>query len=186
MPRKGGASIVYRTAFGKLRLAGPRLYSQCRCGARAHTSDSFNPLGTLLEERTHPELLYLQTRWASVLSYERAAKFLQDVLPAEAVPGSSSIKAQVRKVGAQLAAQGYPAGEHDFDGQPLRLLEVPQEHASHVMELDAGYVRAVPERCDGRKSFGIVTTRLIKLDGAAGWNAYMIEETRSPLARLHH
>ena len=57
LPRKGSASIVYRTAFGKLRFASPRLYSQCRCGARAHTSDSFNPLGTLLEERTHPELL---------------------------------------------------------------------------------------------------------------------------------
>lgn len=125
LPRKGSASIVYRTAFGKLRLSTPRLYSQCRCGARAHASDSFNPLGTLVEERTHPELLYLQTRWASVLSYERTAKLLQDVLPIEAVPGSSSIKAQVRKVGAQLAAQEYQAGEHYFDGHPLRLPDPP-------------------------------------------------------------
>ncbi len=85
------------------------MYSLCRCGARAHTNDSLNPLGTRLEERTHPELLYLQTRWASVLSYERAAKFLHDVLPIEAVPGTSSIKARVRKVGAQLAAHEYQA-----------------------------------------------------------------------------
>lgn len=186
LPRKGSASIVYRTAFGKLRLSTPRLYSQCRCGARARASDSFNPLGTLLEERTHPELLYLQTRWASVLSYERTAKLLEDVLPIEAVPGHSSIKAQVRKVGAQLAAHEYQAGEHYFDGHPLRLPDTPQEHASHVMELDAAYVRAVPQRCDGRKSFGIVTTRLIKRDAAAGWNANVIEETMSPLKRLHH
>lgn len=62
-----------------------------------------------MEERTHPELLYLRTRWASVQSYERAGKLLQGVLPIEAVPGHSSIKAQVRKVGAQLAAHEYQA-----------------------------------------------------------------------------
>lgn len=117
-----------------------------------------------MAERTHPELLYLQTRWASVLSYQRAADLLKDVLPIEAVPGTSSIKAEVRKVGAQLAAHEYQAGEHYFDGHPLHLPDVPQEHASHVMELDAGYVRAVPDRCDGRKSIGIITTRLIKPD----------------------
>lgn len=54
------------------------------------------------------------------------------------------------------------------------------------MELDAAYVRAVPQRCDGRKSFGITTTRLIKPDSVAGWNGFVIEETVSPLKRLHH
>ena len=62
LPRKGEGSMVYRTAFGKLRLACPRLYSQCGCGARAYCGDSFNPLALVVAERTHPELLYLQTR----------------------------------------------------------------------------------------------------------------------------
>jgi hypothetical protein len=186
LPRKGMAGIVYRTAFGKLRLSCPRLYSQCRCGARAYDSESFNPLAMVVAERTHPELLYLQTRLASVVSYERAAKLLQDVLPINAAPGSSSIKAQVRKVGAQLARREYQAGEDFFDGQPLRLPEAPREQAAHVLELDAGYVRAVADKCDGRNSFGIITTRLSKPQGPAGWNAFVIEETMSPLARLHH
>ncbi|HSW27240.1 MAG TPA: hypothetical protein VLJ62_31075 [Burkholderiaceae bacterium] len=134
LPRKGVAGIVYRTAFGKLRLSCPRLYSQCRCGARAYDRESFNPLAMVLAERTHPELLYLQTRWASVVSYERAAKLLEDVLPIDAAPGSSSIKAQVRKVRAQLARREYEAGEDFFDGQPLNLPEAPQEPAAHVLE----------------------------------------------------
>ena len=99
----------------------------------------------VVAQRTHPELLYLQTRWASVVSYERAAKLLQDVLPIDATPGSSSIKAQVCKVGAQLARREYQAGEDFFDGQPLRLPQAPREQAAHVLELDAGYVRAVSE-----------------------------------------
>lgn len=52
LPRKGSARIVYRTAFGRLDLACPRLYSQCRCGARAYASDSFNPLAMILPQRT--------------------------------------------------------------------------------------------------------------------------------------
>ena len=56
---KSSASIVYRTVFGKRRLPSPRLYSQCRCGARACDGDSFNPLAMVLTERTHPELLCL-------------------------------------------------------------------------------------------------------------------------------
>jgi hypothetical protein len=93
LARKGTSPIVYRTAFGKFTLSSPRLYSQCRCGARACARDSFNPLAMHLAQRTHPELLYLQTRWASAMSFDRAAKLLSDVLPLGAAPGPSSIKA---------------------------------------------------------------------------------------------
>lgn len=183
---KSSANIVYRTAFGKLRLSSPRLYSQCRCGARAYDGDSFNPLAMVLTERTHPELLYLQTRWASSLSYQRAAKLLRDILPLDAVPGPSSIKAQVRKAGQALATAEYERGEHFFDAQPLNLPERPDGHASHVLEIDGAYIRAVADKCDGRNSFGIITSRLIKPDGPGAWNAYVNEQTLSPLSRLHH
>jgi len=66
--RKGSASVVYRTAFGKLDLPCPRLYARCRCGARAYASDSFNPLAMILAQRTYPELLYLQTRGPATCS----------------------------------------------------------------------------------------------------------------------
>ena len=183
---KSSANIVYRTAFGKLRLCSPRLYSQCRCGARAYDSDSFNPLAMVLTERTHPELLYLQTRWASSLSYERATKLLRDILPLDAAPAPSSIKAQVRKAGQALATAEYERGEHFFDTQPLNLPERPHEQANHVLEIDGAYIRAVADKCDGRNSFGIITSRLIKPDGPGAWNAYVNEQTRSPLSRLHH
>lgn len=50
----GGASIGHRTTLSNLRVADSRLDSKCRCSARAGASDSFNPLATFLEERTHP------------------------------------------------------------------------------------------------------------------------------------
>lgn len=185
LARKGTASIVYRTAFGKLSLKSPRLYSQCRCGARVCGGESFNPLAMHLAQRTHSELLYLQTRWASAMSYERAAKLLSDVLPLGATPAPSSIKAHVRAAGQALATEAEEHGEHFFASHPLEFPAPPTEPAAHVLELDAAYVRAVPQSCGGRNSFGIVTSRLIKPEGAGGWHAYVIDETIDPLTQLH-
>ena len=62
--RKGHHNpIVYRTLFGKLRLPGMRFFN---CGCQAHTIRTFSPLAHLLTERTAPELLYLETKFASL------------------------------------------------------------------------------------------------------------------------
>ena len=59
---KGQYPIVFRTVFGHVPLASPRFY-RCRC----HPADSqtFSPLAELFTEHTAPELLYLESRWAS-------------------------------------------------------------------------------------------------------------------------
>src|SRR5216683_1436496 len=40
-------------------------------------------LAELQTERTAPEFAYLQTKWASVMSYGRTAELLEEVLPLE-------------------------------------------------------------------------------------------------------
>ena len=63
---KGQYPIVFRTVFGHVALASPRFY-RCRC----HPADSqtFSPLAELFTEHTAPELLYLESRWASLISF---------------------------------------------------------------------------------------------------------------------
>ncbi len=67
-----------RTLFGTVVLASPRLY-HCRCQARTRTT--VRPLTALLTESTTPELLFLETKWASLLSYGMTARVLKDFLP---------------------------------------------------------------------------------------------------------
>ena len=62
---KDYTSLRFRTLFGKLALTSPRL-RHCRC--EAHQQASFSPLLELLPERTAPELRYLESRWASLVS----------------------------------------------------------------------------------------------------------------------
>jgi hypothetical protein len=76
--RKGKHEIVYRTLFGKLKLESPRYY-ECRCEER--NKGSVSPLAELLKERTSPELIYLETKFASLMSYGLTVDLLAEVLP---------------------------------------------------------------------------------------------------------
>jgi hypothetical protein len=76
--RKGQHEIVFRSLFGKLKLHSPRLYN---CSCQPQSQRSFSPLAECLSERTAPELLYLQTKWASLMSYGLTVDRLEEVLP---------------------------------------------------------------------------------------------------------
>ncbi len=76
--RAGGPNsktIMYRIAFGKVSCPSRRLYSRCSSyGSRAHAQATFSPLAIALAERTHPQWAWLQTRFASVMSYRSAGR----------------------------------------------------------------------------------------------------------------
>jgi hypothetical protein len=76
--RKGLHHTVFRTVFGVLSVESPRLY---HCSCQAPETTTFSPLATLLPERTTPELLFLETKWAALVSYGLTSTLLQDVLP---------------------------------------------------------------------------------------------------------
>jgi hypothetical protein len=75
---KGKYPIIFRTVFGNVILSSPRFY---RCSCHPADSQTFSPLAELLTEHTAPELLYLESRWASLISFGMAAALLKDVLP---------------------------------------------------------------------------------------------------------
>ena len=63
---KGHHQIGLQTLFGKLTLSSPRLYT---CACQRQQKRSWNPIAALFSERSTPELLCQEVRWASLLSY---------------------------------------------------------------------------------------------------------------------
>jgi hypothetical protein len=59
---KGYHTRTFRTLFGTVTLTSPRLY-HCRC-QRCKTT-IFRPLNALLTDAVAPELLFMETKWAS-------------------------------------------------------------------------------------------------------------------------
>jgi hypothetical protein len=78
---KGYHTRTFRTLFGTLTLTIPRLY-HCRCQPGKTTT--FRPLNALLTEAVAPELLFLETKWASLVSYGLTAQAPKDFLPVDA------------------------------------------------------------------------------------------------------
>jgi hypothetical protein len=57
--------ISVRTVFGKVTVESPRFYP---CACQPHEQRTFSPVAAQLPARTTPELLYLETKFASLLS----------------------------------------------------------------------------------------------------------------------
>ena len=77
---KARASRSFRTLFGTFTLSSPRL-EHCDCKPRK--ASSFRPLSALLTESVAPELLYMEAKWSSLVSYGMSLDALKDFLPLE-------------------------------------------------------------------------------------------------------
>jgi hypothetical protein len=86
---KGYHTRTFRTLFGTVTLTSPRLY-HCRCQRRKTTA--FRPLNALLTDAVAPELLFMETKWASLVSYGLTAQALKDFLPVDAALNATTIQ----------------------------------------------------------------------------------------------
>jgi hypothetical protein len=148
LPRKDSKGIVYRTAFGKVRLSSPRLYSRCAaCVTSASSPGTWSPLAEVIPDRTHPQWRWLQCRYASVMSYQLARIFLRDAFPGGAALPSSSVKSTVRAVGDRLESE--TRSRIVTTANEVRELERPVAGELRLaLQLDAGYLRGVPSESD--------------------------------------
>ena len=92
-----------------------------------------------MTEPIAPELLYLETRWASLMSFGMSADLLKDVLPIGSTADASTVRRHLHKVAARhegdlIGEQPGGLDEGPVNGQPL-----PQ--AAIIVGIDGGYVR---------------------------------------------
>jgi hypothetical protein len=144
---KGLHFIKYSTVFGDLKLRSPRFH-QCDCSPLGRGTKSFSPLVDLLIERCSPELVYLETKWASLLSYGLTTKLIKDVLPVSEKLNPCSIRKHVFNVAERLqpldqrldskAENSTKAGQ--ILEQPPLALQLPD--GPLTVGIDGGYLRS--------------------------------------------
>src|SRR6266481_3358349 len=135
---KGNHTLSVRTVFGRLTVRSPRLY---HCVCRPHDTKTFSPLAELLPNHTLPELLFLETKWASLMSYGMTAKLLQDVLPIEEPVNTFTIRQHVANVAERLEEE---LGDEQFcfvEGSQRGWDELPSPDGPLTVGIDGGYVR---------------------------------------------
>jgi len=131
--KKGGAA-PFRTLFGRVAVCNPR-WQQCDC--QPHKEKTFRPLAALLPERTSPELLYVETKWAALASYGSTATFLHDVLPIDHTHSGVTVRNHTLKVARRKERMLGAEKAMFLDGS-----QADRERLPLSVGLDGGIVRA--------------------------------------------
>jgi len=135
---KAHASRSFRTLFGTYKLYSPRL-EHCDCTRRK--TSSFRPLAALLTESVAPELLYMEAKWSSLVSYGMSLEALQDFLPLEVTLDVKTVRYDTLKVAKRLEAELGDEQPCFLEGSPSDWDRLPRPDGSFKVGIDGGYVR---------------------------------------------
>ncbi len=138
--RKGQHGLIYRTLFGKFNLNSPRFYD-CRCQHHRGRPSS-SPLAALLSTHCAPELLYLQTKFASLMSYGLSMELLTEILPLSGDINRTSIQRHQQCVAERMEGELGEEQCQFIEGCPRDWAKQPPPGPPLTVGLDGGYVRA--------------------------------------------
>jgi hypothetical protein len=174
---KNTKKITLRTLFGTLGVNSPRWLS-CPCHSAASTS--FSPLATTLAEHTTPELVYLQARFAAVMSYAQAGALLGEVLPLGRTLHPSGVRAQLHQVATRLEAELGAEDTAGVGGCPRDWDALPRPDMPLTVGLDGGYVHSSTQTSRKDGWFEVIAGKSMPTDGAAKCFAFVQRSRPSP------
>ena len=134
---KGAYNIQYRTLFGIVPLPDVRLY-HCQCTETP--AKTFSVLNDWLPDHNNPELQYIETKWASLMSYGLTADLLKDVLPINDGLNAETVRHHLHKTAKRQDAQ-LKNQPRFISGCQHEWAALPKPGKPLTVGIDGGYVR---------------------------------------------
>src|SRR5450631_740395 len=133
-------TYTVKTVFGPVEVPNPR-WNRCAC--QSEGSRTFRPATAWLQgERTSPELLYLETKWASLIPFEKVADLLKEVLPVGETTNHETVREHLQAVAQRVEDElGEEREPRDFATLEA-IAELPLPDGPMTVGLDGGYLRA--------------------------------------------
>jgi hypothetical protein len=178
---KGEHRVTIRTLFGKLRLKSPRFY-HCQC--KPSLTRTFSPLAERLPERSTPELLYLETKWASLMSYGMTTKLLDEVLPIGKHVNAETVRHHLHAVAERTEAELGDEQVFFIDGCPRDWATLPRPDGPLTVGLDGGYVHSCDKTSRKDGWFEVIAGKSITAEGAAKCFAFVHRYDTKPKRRV--
>ena len=180
--RNGRHEIVYRTLFGKLRLESSRFYA-CLC-QKAAPRTSLSPLAGRFPERTSPELAYLESKFAALMSYGLTVDVLAEILPLGEELAKTSVRRQVQRVAERTEGE---LGDEQFsfiEGCQRDWNQLPRPDPPLTVGLDGGYVHACHPSSRTEGWFEVIVGKSQPDESAAKCFAFVTTYDSKPKRRL--
>jgi hypothetical protein len=178
---KGAHTVRLHTLFGKLRLKSPRLY-HCQC--QPHLTRTFSPLAERLPERSTPKLPYLETKWASLMSYGLTTKLLDEVLPIGKKVNAETVRQHLHAVAERTEAELGDEQMFFIDGCPRDWANLPRPDGPLTVGLDGGYVHSCDKTSRKDGWFEVIAGKSITAEGAAKCFAFVHRYDTKPKRRV--
>ncbi len=87
-------------------------------------------------------MLYLETKWSSLIPFERVADLLKEVLPVGESTNHETVREHLQAIAARIETElGEERPANDFECQE-ELAEQPLPDGPMTVGIDGGYVRA--------------------------------------------
>jgi hypothetical protein len=153
---KAHGSRSFRTLFGTFTFQSPRLE---HCDCKPHKTASFRPLSALLTEPVAPELLYIESKWSSLVSYGLSLDALQDFLPLDLSLDVKTVRYDTLKVAKRLEAELGEDQASFIEGEPREWDLLPPPEGFFTVGIDGGYVR---NWFDKKHKFEVVVGKSIR------------------------
>ena len=137
---KDSGNTPVKTIFGPVNVPNPR-WNRCPCHAEG--PKTFRPMRTWLNGRTSPEMLYLETKWASLIPFARAADLLKEVLPVGDSLNPETIRSHLQVTAERIEQElGEERQLNRFEGSEEEWEQQPLPDGPITVGIDGGYVRA--------------------------------------------
>src|SRR6185437_15954289 len=109
---------------GPVHVPNPR-WNRCTCQSAG--PKTFRPTKLWLHGRTSPEMLYLETKWASLIPFARVADLLKEVLPVGDSANQETVRNHLQvtaerielELGDERQLNLFEGSEEDWEQQPL-------------------------------------------------------------------
>ena len=162
-------------------LPSPRWY---RCPCQPAATRTFSPLAELLPERTTPELLYLEAKFAGLASYGLSAKLLAELLPLGRSLQASVVRRHVQATAQRLEAELGPEQAIFIEGCQREWDELPRPELPLTVGLDGGYVHACAQRSKREGWFEVIAGKSMPAQGPARCFGFVQTYDTRPKRRL--
>ena len=137
---KGGGTTPVKTLFGTVEVPNPRWN---RCGCQTDGPKTFRPTTAWLKGRTSPEMLYLETSWASLIPFAKVVDLLQQVLPVSDTLNQETVRNHLYATAERIEQElGEERQLNLFDGVEEDWQQQPLPDGPITVGIDGGYIRA--------------------------------------------
>lgn len=112
-------------------------------------------------------MLYLESKFAALMSYGLSAKLLAEVLPVDEYVNAATIRNHTQQVAERLESE---LGDEQFifaEGCELEWAALPQPDMPLTVGIDDGYVRSCKPESGQQRCFEIITGKSIADDGSS-------------------